>query len=185
MEVGKKRGNQKEVGIRTSHRMIRFEQFEKDSQFVYPPIRTFVLMNPTDLAVKVVSKMYDNDWFSQWLGIERLKVERGHCILRMTVRKDMLNGFAIAHGGITYSLADSALAFASNSHGKMAVSVETSISHTAQLKEGDVITATAEERSLSNKIGIYHVTVKNQSEEIVALFKGTVYRTGRDWFPVE
>lgn len=136
-----------------------------------------------DLPQKVVSKMYDSDWFSQWLGIERVKIEQGTCVLRMTVRKEMLNGFGIAHGGITYSLADSALAFASNSHGRMAVSVETSISHTAQLHEGDVITASAEEMSLSNKIGVYQITVRNQKDEIVALFKGTVYRTGKEWLP--
>lgn len=129
--------------------------------------------------------MFDNDWFSQWLGIERVKVEAGLCILRMKIRKEMLNGFGIAHGGITYSLADSALAFASNSHGRMSVSVETSISHTEQLREGDEITATAEEMSLSNKIGIYNVTVRNQNSETVALFKGTVYRTGKEWFPEE
>jgi acyl-CoA thioesterase len=138
-----------------------------------------------DLANKVVSAMYDKDWFSQWLGIERVKIETGTCVLKMKVRKEMLNGFGIAHGGITYSLADSALAFASNSHGKMAVSVETSISHTAQLHEGDEITATTEEMSLSNKIAVYQITVKNQKNEVVALFKGTVYRTGKEWFPME
>ena len=142
-------------------------------------------MQQNDLAQKVVSKMYDNDWFSQWLGIERVKIEYGNCILKMTVRKEMLNGFGIAHGGITYSLADSALAFASNSHGRMAVSIETSISHIEQLREGDVITATAEEMSLSNKIAVYHISVKNQKDEIVALFKGTVYRTGKDWFSAD
>lgn len=135
-----------------------------------------------DLATKVVTKMYDNDWFSQWLGIERLTIETGSCVLKMTIRKEMLNGFGIAHGGITYSLADSALAFASNSYGKMAVSMETSISHTKQLKEGDEITATAHEMSLSNKIAVYNVTIKNQNNELVALFKGTVYRTGKEWF---
>jgi len=135
-----------------------------------------------DLATKVVTKMYDNDWFSQWLGIERLTIETGSCVLKMTIRKEMLNGFGIAHGGITYSLADSALAFASNSYGNMAVSVETSISHTKQLKEGDEITATVQEMSLSNKIAVYHVTIKNQNNEVVALFKGTVYRTGKEWF---
>lgn len=129
--------------------------------------------------------MYDHDWFSQWLGIERVSVEPGSCVLRMSIREEMLNGFGIAHGGITYSLADSALAFASNGHGRMAVSVETSISHLEQLREGDVITATAEEMSLSNKIGVYHISVKNQKDEVVALFKGTVYRTGKDWFPPE
>ena len=126
--------------------------------------------------------MYDSDWFSQWLGIERIAVEPGSCVLRMKVRKEMLNGFGIAHGAITYSLADSALAFASNGHGKKAVSIETSISHLGQLKEGDVITATAEEKSRSNKIAVYHITVTDQTNEVVALFKGTVYRTGQDWF---
>lgn len=129
--------------------------------------------------------MYDNDPFSIWLGIDRLIVEPGKCVLRLVVRSEMLNGFAIAHGGITYSLADSALAFASNSHGIQAVSVETSISHTKPVKEADVLTATALEMSLSRSIGIYHVTVTNQRDETVALFKGTVYRTGKPWFPDE
>jgi acyl-CoA thioesterase len=140
-------------------------------------------MDKKELAKRVVDTMYNNDYFSQWLGIERLDVEPGHCVLRMKMRKEMLNGFAIAHGGITYSLADSALAFASNSHGRKAVSVETSISHTEQLHEGDIITATAEETKLSNKIGIYHITVTNQKNEKVAFFKGTVYRTSQEWFP--
>lgn len=114
-----------------------------------------------------------------------MKVEAGACVLELTVRKEMLNGFAIAHGGITYSLADSCLAFASNSHGIQAVSVETSISHTKAVKEGDVLTAATEEMSLSNRIGVYHISVTNQRGETVALFKGTVYRTGKPWFPDE
>ncbi|MBL0328799.1 MAG: hotdog fold thioesterase [Bacteroidetes bacterium] len=138
-------------------------------------------MESNSLPEKAVSKMFDADWFSQWLGIERLEVKQGRCVLRMTIRKEMLNGFAIAHGGITYSLADSALAFASNSHGRMSVSVETSISHTESLKEGDVIIATAEEMSLSNKVAVYHVTITNQNNKVVALFKGTVYRTSKEW----
>ncbi len=134
------------------------------------------------LAEKVVDQMHNNDWFSQWLGIERVEIKEGRCVLRMKIRKEMLNGFAIAHGGITYSLADSALAFASNSHGRKSVSVETSISHTESLKEGDIITAVAEEVNLSNKIGIYTITITNQENKTVALFKGTVYRTSKDWF---
>jgi len=137
------------------------------------------------LANKIVSKMYDQDWFSQWLGIEVMEVSAGYCKLKMQIRKDMLNGFGIAHGGITYSLADSALAFSSNSHGRQSVSVETSISHTVSLKEGDVIYAVAEEKSLTNKIGIYSITVTNQQEQVVALFKGVVYRTSKEWFPNE
>ncbi|MBK9763648.1 MAG: hydroxyphenylacetyl-CoA thioesterase PaaI [Flavobacteriales bacterium] len=140
-------------------------------------------MLPEVLAEKVVDQMFNNDPFSKWLGIERLGVAPGRCVLGMTVREDMLNGFAIAHGGITYSLADSCLAFASNSHGIQAVSVETSISHTKPVKAGDTLTATADEMSCSNRIGIYHITVTNQSNTVVALFKGTVFRTGKLWFP--
>ena len=142
-------------------------------------------MEQQTLAERVVARMYENDPFSTWLGIERKVVDAGQCVLQMRVRSEMLNGFAIAHGGISYSLADSCLAFAANSHGIQAVSVETSISHTKPVKEGDVLTATAEEMSLSNRIGIYHITVSNQRSEGVALFKGTVYRTGKSWFPEE
>ena len=97
------------------------------------------------LANKVFDQLFEHAAFSQWLGIERILIETGRCVLRMKVRTEMLNGFGIAHGGITYSLADSALAFASNSHGRKSVSVETSISHTVAMREGDEITATAEE----------------------------------------
>ena len=134
-----------------------------------------------DLPARVVDRMYNNDSFSQWLGIERLQDGAGNSVLRMTVRKEMLNGFDMAHGGITYSLADSALAFASNGHGIKSVSIETSISHTKPVKEGDVLTAKAVEKNLTDKIGVYEVTVTNQKEETVALFKGTVYRTGKEW----
>jgi len=132
---------------------------------------------------KIVNKMFDQDAFSQWLGIEIIEVKDGYCKLKMTVRKEMLNGFQIAHGGIAYSLADSALAFASNSHGRKSLSVETSISHTVSVKESDVLTLTTKELSLSDKIGVYLITIINQNNEDVAYFKGTVYRTSKEWFP--
>jgi acyl-CoA thioesterase len=132
---------------------------------------------------KIVDTMYQNDAFSQWLGIEVVEIKDGYCKLNMTVRKEMLNGFQIAHGGIAYSLADSALAFASNSHGRKSLSVETSISHTVSVKEGDVLTVTTKELSLSDKIGVYLITIINQSNKDVAYFKGTVYRTSKEWFP--
>jgi acyl-CoA thioesterase len=134
------------------------------------------------LAKKVVDKMYDKDAFSQWLGIEILEISEGFCKLKMTIRKEMLNGFQIAHGGIAYSLADSALAFASNSYGRKSLSVETSISHTVSVNEGDILMAETNEVSLSQKIGIYLINIKNQNEQEVALFKGTVYRTSKEWF---
>ena len=138
-------------------------------------------MEKKSLATCVVDAMFNNDAFSQWLGIERIEEGPGRSVLRMTVRAEMLNGFGIAHGGISFSLADSALAFACNSHGQKAVSIETSISHTKQVKEGDVLTAIAEEKTRTNKIGIYEVSIKNQKEELVALFKGIVYRTSKEW----
>ena len=132
---------------------------------------------------KIINKMFDQDAFSQWLGIEIIDVSEGFCQLKMIVRKEMLNGFQIAHGGIAYSLADSALAFASNSHGRKSLSVETSISHTVSVKEGDMLIVTTKELSLSDKIGVYLITIINQSNEDVAYFKGTVYRTSKEWFP--
>jgi acyl-CoA thioesterase len=132
---------------------------------------------------KIINKMFDQDAFSQWLGIEIIDVSEGFCQLKMTVRKEMLNGFQIAHGGIAYSLADSALAFASNSHGRKSLSVETSISHTVSVKEGEVLTVATKELSLSDKIGVYLITIINQRNEDVAYFKGTVYRTSKEWSP--
>jgi len=130
----------------------------------------------------IVNRMMTSDFFSQWLGIDVIEVSEGSCKLQMIIRKDMLNGFGIAHGGITYSLADSALAFASNSRGVKSVSIETSISHTESLKENDIIIAEAFEEKCSNKIGIYTIKVTRLSDEkVVALFKGTVYRTSKNW----
>ncbi len=134
-------------------------------------------------ANTIVDKMYNGDAFSQWLGIERIEDGLGYSKLKMTVREEMTNGFKIAHGGITYSLADSALAFASNSHGRQAVSLETSISHTKAVHIGDVLTAEAIEVNLTNATAIYGVKVSNQNNETVALFKGTVYRTKKEWTP--
>jgi acyl-CoA thioesterase len=130
---------------------------------------------------KIVKKMFDRDAFSQWLGIEIVDVSEGYCKLKLTVREEMLNGFHIAHGGIAYSLADSALAFASNSNGKKSLSVETSISHTISIKDGDELTATTEELSLSDKIGVYLITITNKDNQKIAYVKGTVYRTSKDW----
>jgi acyl-CoA thioesterase len=132
-------------------------------------------------AKEIVQTMMTKDYYSQWLGIQVLDVGEGHCKLRLTVRNEMLNGFGIAHGGITYCLSDSALAFASNSRGPQAVSIETSISHTAKVIEGDILTAEAKELSRSKKIGFYEVTIKNQENKIVSLFKGTVYVTEKNW----
>lgn len=130
---------------------------------------------------EVVNKMMRGDAFSQWLGIEVVRVEAGNCLLQMTVRPEMTNGFGIAHGGITYALADSALAFAANSHGIQSVSIETGISHLKKVEVKDILTASVREISLSRKVGVYNITITNQNNITVADFKGTVYRTGVEW----
>ena len=134
-----------------------------------------------ELAVKIVDAMYHNDPMSQWLGIERVQDGPGISVLRMKVRNEMLNGFSVAHGGIAYSLADSALAFASNAHGIQSVSIETSISHVVPVKEGDILTTEVKELHLTKRTGLYSITVFNQDEKPVAFFKGTVFRTGKEW----
>jgi acyl-CoA thioesterase len=129
----------------------------------------------------IVDAMYDNDPMSQWLGIERLEDAPGRSVLRMKVRAEMLNGFGIAHGSIAYALADSALAFAANAHGIQSVSIETSISHVFPVKEEDILSTEVTEMNLTKSTGLYYVTVKNQEGRAVAHFKGTVYRTGKEW----
>ena len=138
-------------------------------------------MSEKALYTRVIDAMYNNDDFSIWLGIERVDEGFGTCTLKMKVRPEMLNGFKFAHGGISYSFADSALAFACNSHGIHAVSIETSISHTKKIYEGDVLTAVATEEHKTKSVGFYIVKVTNQDGVLVGLFKGTVYRTGVPW----
>ncbi len=125
--------------------------------------------------------MYAKDGFTSWMGIVRVAEGEGYCKLQMSVRPEMLNGFGIAHGGITYTLADSCFAFASNSHGRKSVSIETAISHCGAVQVGDVLTAEATEENLGQKIAIYSIIVTNQNGKKVAIFRGTVYRTSEEW----
>ena len=136
-----------------------------------------------DLAKNVVEKMMSGDAFSQWLGIEVLEITTSFCKLQLKVREEMTNGFDIAHGGIAYSLADSCLAFAANSDGIQAVSIETSISHTKKVVSGDILTATSNEINKSSKTALYYITITNQNKLEIAHFKGTVFRTEKEWFP--
>tara|TARA_R110001632_G_scaffold183829_3_gene303893 strand:- start:496 stop:906 length:411 start_codon:yes stop_codon:yes gene_type:complete len=131
-------------------------------------------------ATKIPQKMLSQDAYSQWLGIEILEREVGRVKVGMTIRKEMLNSMYKAHGGISYSLADTAFGFTANTHGKYAVSIETSINHIEALLEGDYITAEATVNVQKTKVGFNIVEVK-RGEELVALFKGVVYRTNKDW----
>jgi acyl-CoA thioesterase len=133
----------------------------------------------TRLADRVVRQMLERDAFSRWLGVELVAVAPGRCTLTMTVRPDMLNGFGVSHGGIVFSLADSAMAFACNSGPAVTVAVDNSISYPAAVRLGDQLTAVAEQESESSKLAYYRVTVRRGDDAIVALFRGTVYRTTR------
>jgi acyl-CoA thioesterase len=137
------------------------------------------------LAERVVAGMMDRDAFSQWLGIEVTDVAPNAATVRMTVRAEMVNGFGVCHGGIAFSLADSALAFASNTHGRVTVSVENSIRYPAPIMVGDVLTARAVQESAGRRLAFFNVAVEKSDGDVVGLFRGTVYRTSRDHFESE
>ena len=128
-------------------------------------------------AREVVGRMLARDAFSQWLGVEVVEIADKRAVIRMTVRPEMANGFGFAHGGIAFAFADSAHAFCSNSAGEISVATDCHISYPAAIKVGDVLTATAEQRTESNRLGFSDIVITNQDGTIVALFKGTVYRT--------
>lgn len=130
-------------------------------------------------ADDVVAHMMLNDLFSQWLGIEVLEVKEGYSKIKMTVRKEMINGFGVVHGGIAFSLADSAFAFACNNRNVLSVALDTAINFIKPVHVGDVLTAEAKELHNGRSTGLYHITISNQNDHIVALFKGTCFRTNK------
>jgi acyl-CoA thioesterase len=124
------------------------------------------------LAEAVAARMFAQDRASQRMGMHIVSVAPGEAVLTMTVRTDMLNGHAICHGGFVFTLADSAFAFACNSYNENTVAAGCSIEFMAASREGDVLTATARERHLRGRHGIYDIDVTNQDGETVALFRG-------------
>ena len=131
------------------------------------------------LAHDVVNRMMREDLFSQWLGISILEIREGYSRIQMTLRKEMLNGFNVVHGGIAFSLADSAFAFACNNRNNLSMALDTNITFTKQMQPGDILTAEAKELHNGRSTGLYLITVMNQNNEQVALFKGTCFRTGK------
>ncbi|MEI6408901.1 MAG: hydroxyphenylacetyl-CoA thioesterase PaaI [Bacteroidota bacterium] len=125
--------------------------------------------------------MFDNDPYSRWMGMELVSIEPGVCSLRMRVRAEMLNGFGVAHGGITFSLADSAFAFACNSSGRHTVSIHCTIEHVAPVFEHDILIATATEEHTGNNLSNYAVRITKQDGSAVAFFRGVAYRKQRAW----
>ena len=135
------------------------------------------MTKPTTKAV--IDHLLSNDRFSAWLGIELLEFAEGTCKISMVIRDEMLNGFDIVHGGVTFAFADSALAVASNGYNQLSVALETSMSFTSPAKKGDTLIAEATEISRTNKIGVYNIHITNQDQVTVGQFKGTVYRTSK------
>jgi len=135
----------------------------------------------SNLARKVYDKMMEKDYCSQWMGVEPLVIEEGHCIIKMQVKKDMLNGFGILHGGIDYTFADSAFAFASNSYGRIAVSITGSMSFSKSAVEGEWLEAEAKVLSLTHKTAEFDVEVRSIKEkEVYYRFRGVVYRKSQE-----
>ena len=131
------------------------------------------------LANEVVSHMMQQDQFSQWLGIEVKEIKEGYSKIRMTVRSEMINGFGIVHGGIAFSLADSAFAFACNNRNVLSVALDTAINFLKPVHVGDVLIAEAKEVHNGKSTGLYHISITNQSNHVVAVFKGTCFRTNK------
>jgi len=135
------------------------------------------MLDPVD----IFHRMFDNDPYSCWMGMELVSIEPGICSLRMRVRAEMLNGFGVAHGGITFSLADSAFAFACNSSGRHTVSIHCTIEHVAPVFEHDILIATATEEHTGNNLSNFAVRITKQDGADVAFFRGVAYRKQRAW----
>ena len=134
-------------------------------------------------AQKVVFHMTENDLFSKWLGIKILDIEEGYSKTQMEVREEMINGLGIVHGGIAFSLADSTFAFACNNRNNLSVALDTSINFLKPVHVGDTLIAEAKEIHNGKTTGLYHITIFNQRDHLVAVFKGTCFRTGKKLIP--
>ena len=128
---------------------------------------------------QVVTHMMQHDQFSQWLGIEVLEIKEGYSKIKMTIRAEMVNGFGIIHGGVTFSLADSAFAFACNNRNQLSVALDTSINFIKPVHVGDELTAEATEVHNGKSTGLYQINIVNQNDHLVAVFKGMCFRTDR------
>lgn len=130
-------------------------------------------------AEGVLERMLAKDAFSRHLGLRIDEIGEGYCRLHFQIREDMMNGFDILHGGVSYAAADSAFAFACNSHGRLSVALSTSMEYLEPGRVGDVFTVEAKEEGLKDKVGVYGIRITNQDGVLVALFKGTCYRTSK------
>jgi acyl-CoA thioesterase len=129
-------------------------------------------MSPQERARKSADAMWSTDQASKWFGMELLEVDEGRATMGLTIEAHHCNGHFICHGGVIFSLADSAFAFACNSRNQVTVAQHNSITFVAPGKSRDRLTAEAREVSLTGRSGFYDVTVTNQNGTTIAIFRG-------------
>lgn len=170
------------VNILSLHQILKSanSQILKFPNPQIPKFTNFQILPPMFSPSLVVDHMMQHDLFSQWLGIEVLEIKEGYSRIRMQIRKEMLNGLGIVHGGIAFSLADSAFAFACNNRNNLSVALDTSINFLKPVHVGDTLTAEATEIHNGRSTGLYHIEIRNQEEVKVAIFKGTCFRTNKE-----
>lgn len=134
------------------------------------------------LASKVVNKMLEQDSYGKWLNPVIEKIDAGYCLMKMKVRPEFLNGVGTVHGGIIFGVADTAFAYASNSHNRIAVALDVTISYPNAGQLNDEFTIEAKEIYLGGRTAIYQVMVTNQLQQLIGLFNGTVFRTQKKYF---
>src|SRR6188768_279625 len=139
-------------------------------------------MTNDEKARQVVDKMMKDDLFSQWLQIEVLDIREGYSKIKMIVRKEMVNGFGIAHGGIAFSFADSAFAFACNNCNNLSVALDTAINFTKPVHVGDQLVAEAKEVHNGRSTGLYHITITNQRDHVVHFLRELVSEQEKRWY---
>ncbi len=130
-----------------------------------------------DISSKVVAHMVENDLFSKWLGISVLEIKEGYSKIKMIIRPEMINGLGTVHGGVAFAFADSAFAFACNNRNILSVALDTSINFIKPIFVGDDLIAEAKEIHNGRSTGLYHISITNQNQQLVAFFKGTCFRT--------
>jgi len=138
------------------------------------------MIDKQQLAKQVFDKMMENDHCSQWMGIQAIALDEGYCKLSMQVKKEMLNGYGILHGGIAFAFADSAFAFASNSYGRVAVSIEGKMSYNKSAKIDEVLYAEAKALKVGNRLATFDVNLYNEEGVAYYLFRGTVFRMEKE-----
>jgi acyl-CoA thioesterase len=130
-------------------------------------------------ARETADYIFSKDQFSQWLGIELLDIKDNYCLIKMPIKSEMINGLGTVHGGVTFAFADSALAFSSNNNGDAAVALNCFISFSKAVREGDILVAESMLLTDTRKTAVYDIIITNQDDEVVAGFRGTVYKIGK------